>query len=103
MYDLVSAKLNLCRASSFVPDLCDHMDERAFEDVGEFTEGWTDKVNMKRLQHKVEQLVDYEFSVAGAQPNFGFMEDEQEIKVKVIKVDGWDTDTEYEVIEGEER
>lgn len=98
---ITSGYLTLCKASRFVPDLEDFMSERAYEDVGEFTEGWLDGMDMDALQGAVERLIDARFEEAGQQPSFGEITEIETFKVRITSVPEEDSleDIEWERVD----
>lgn len=98
---ITSGYLTLCKASRFVPDLEDFMSEMAYEDVGEFTEGWLDGMDMDALQGAVERMVDARFEEAGQQPSFGEITEIETFKVRITSVPQEDSlaDIEWERVD----
>ncbi len=88
--DAVKAK-----ASSFVYGLMDSMQEKAYDEYGEYAEHWpdTDQKNIDVLEEVVKLLADLWATNYDVQPTFYKVDNVKEIKVKILN-----DDYDYEVI-----
>lgn len=74
-------------ASHYAPDILEYMGERAYDDIGEFAEGWPDfKPEVaKALQANIEALIDDWAKVHKQHPAFGHVCNTKELQFKIVK------------------
>lgn len=82
------------RAPNFVPSMSDLMEERAYEEHGEYSESWEfDKEDGESLQEAVEAVVDKWAKEHHMQPRFYGVENVRPIQIRFIDDEG-----KYEIV-----
>ena len=77
---------NRPKASDYIPDVFDHLGERAYDDMSEFADGWlsgTTKKEEERLSELVAEAVDKWADECGKQPGFYKIYEVKEFKILI--------------------
>ncbi len=76
-------------AESFVPNMADALTEAAYDEVGEWSDGWEfSKEEAQSLQAAVEKTVEEWADANKMQPDFYSVTDVKEIKVRFVNEEG---------------
>lgn len=75
------------KPSQFVPDVVDIILDNAYDEAGEWCEGWMDGVDTSDLQNKIKELVDKWFTDNNHLPTFYAVENVRKILITILEVD----------------
>lgn len=85
------------KASDFAPELSEIMSECAYDNCGEFTEGWLHSADKDGLQEDFKKWLDQWCTDKGHHPQWFIIDNVKELKVRITSLTEYDV--EYDLID----
>ena len=88
-------------ASRFSPDVIEHMEERSYDEFGEYAEDWPNVTAeaRKELQSEIDVLIDKWAEKHNAKPTFYQVKETKELRFVITKAAEYAGDFEYKQVE----